>query len=120
MRAKTARIEWVPQSQGGRTAPPIGPRYVAPAKFESAAEAWPGEAWSLVVELIDRAPGSHEWVAQVHFLMGDAPHDLLTEGADFELYEGKRCVARGQVQSQLVRDPGFPSDLIRGRSVPSP
>jgi hypothetical protein len=86
--AKSARIEWVPRSQGGRAAPPIGPRYVAPTQFESAAESWPEEAWSLVVELIDRPREPNEWVAQVHFLVEDAPHDWLTEGEDFALYEG--------------------------------
>jgi len=73
-----------------------------------------------VVELIDCPQETNQWMALVHFLVDDAPHDLLTEGANFELYEGKRRGARGQVQSQAAMEPSSPSGLVRARSVPSP
>jgi hypothetical protein len=101
MNTKIAMIEWLPQSQGGRLAPPIGPRYVAPVKFDSDSGDWPVEAWSLVVDRIDAPHGPNKWLARVGFLVDEAPHERLTDDADFGLYEGKRCVARGHVVSRV-------------------
>jgi hypothetical protein len=118
VKAKTARIEWVPQSQGGRRAPPVGPRYVAIAKLESAAESWPGEAWDLAIELIDRPRGPHEWIARVYFVFDDAPQEWLTEGEHFALYEGRRCVAHGEVQGEDEADRCGLTTEVGGRNIP--
>ncbi|HWE40591.1 MAG TPA: hypothetical protein VG406_28850 [Isosphaeraceae bacterium] len=45
------------------------------------------------------------WFAEVYFLFDDAPHELLRPGNEFELYEGKTCVARG-----VIRDGRLPVD----------
>ena len=37
------------------------------------------------------------WLAEVNYLFENAPHYLLAQEAEFELYEGKRCVARGRI-----------------------
>jgi hypothetical protein len=44
-----------------------------------------------------RPADSTDWLAQVRFLVDEAPHEILVEGARFELYEGEKCVARGTV-----------------------
>lgn len=97
MTKKTAVIHWTPADQGGRKAPPVGPRYVAPAKFMAAAASWPNEAWSLVADLVDSPDELGNWQAEVHFLMDNAPHHLLLNSAEFEFYEGKRCVGHGKI-----------------------
>src|SRR5262249_49298882 len=94
-------IEWIPKELGGRTAPPSGvapPYYSAPAKFLSHAETWSKEHFDLVVDKIASGPRAFQWLANVHFRIEDAPHEWLVDGADFELYEGKRCVARGRIE----------------------
>jgi hypothetical protein len=93
-----ARIAWLPPEQGGRGAPPAGPRYSTPARFEVAWEAWArGQAWSLVLDLVSHPIGLTDWIAEVRFLVDEAPQELITEGARFELYEGKKCVGHGTV-----------------------
>jgi hypothetical protein len=68
---------------------------------------WPSPvAWSLVVSKDETQSGPAQWLADVHFLANEAPHDALQEGKEFELYEGNKCVARGRIlgdsiQSQL-------------------
>lgn len=122
MKEMIARIEWLSRTRGGRSAPPAGPRYVAPARFLAAAAAWPDEAWSLVVDRIDLPRGPDEWRARVHFLMEDAPDHLLAEGAGFELYEGKRCVAHGHVHgpAEEVRTAGPGGSIASPATVRSP
>ena len=41
-------------------------------------------------------------IARVHFVAEEAPEDSLSEGTEFELYEGKKCVARGQIESLVT------------------
>ena len=55
-----------------------------------------GQAWTLVVDRSRGAPGAKETVL-VHFLMDDAPHEVLTAGTAFQLVEGSRIVAEGEV-----------------------
>ena len=118
MIARLARIRWLPRSQGGRAAPPIGPRYVAPARFPSDTANWPHEAWSLVVDLVDRPHGPDEWLARIQFLVDEAPHHLIADHVHFELYEGKRCVAHGYVESPADDAPRpVPDDSIRGSAA---
>jgi len=93
----TARIEWIGPEAGGREAPPVGPRYSTVARFEGQAD-WPREAFSLVVERKSNDHGDAEWIATVSFLVPEnAPDDFLRPGARFELFEGGRRVAAGQV-----------------------
>jgi hypothetical protein len=95
---KRAIIEWMSAEQGGRdNGPPFGPDYAAPAKFLAHAEKWHLEAWDLLVHKVECVGGQDKWLADVRFRVDEAPHEWLTPHADFELYEGKRCVARGRI-----------------------
>ncbi len=92
-----ARIRWVPFEEGGRASPPNGPVYSTVAHFRHDAPNWPDEAWSLVVRLDQPSRGSREVIATVDFLVDYGPPELLRLGNTFELVEGKRVVARGEV-----------------------
>ncbi len=101
MIVKRAVIQWVAWEEGGRTAPPSGSRYSAPVRFMGAREPWPPkEGWDLVVDMVQSLGGPHRWLADVHFRVEEAPHQNLVDGAEFELYEGWRCVARGRIEEE--------------------
>jgi hypothetical protein len=98
MMSHLARITWLTPEEGGRRVAPSGPRYIAPVRFEGQTVAeWEREAWSLVVDLVSHPPESADWIAQVRYLVDEAPQELLRLGARFGLYEGKKCVARGAI-----------------------
>lgn len=99
---RIARIEWLSAEQGGRNAPPSGPRYSTPVRFESQPFGAEGATWSLVVEMIDRSADAMAWTARVHFLMDEAPNELLNVGARFELFEGAKRIGRGAVLPETV------------------
>lgn len=92
-----AKVSWVPIEAGGRKSPPPGPRYVTVARFDDDKNKYPKEAWSLVLEFSDVPDDSLSVVADVRFLVEDAPVRLLRQGSTFELYEGRKLVARGIV-----------------------
>lgn len=97
---KRAIVEWIPKEQGGRVKPPLGigmHPYATVVRF--ADEPWPpiNDAWSLVVAKDEQESTEYRWVANVHFLVQEAPHDSLRNGRAFELYEGNKCVARGTI-----------------------
>lgn len=102
MTTPLARITWLTPEEGGRRQPPPGPRYSAPARFEGQAAGSEGANWSLVVDLQSRPSGATDWIAEVRYLVDEAPHELLRLGACFELYEGKKCVARGVIISPVL------------------
>jgi hypothetical protein len=91
-----AQICWVPEKEGGREVPFTGHRYVTVARFDGD-NTWPNEAWSLVVEFTEPATNSRCATADIGFLVPEAPTHLLVVGKRFELYEGPRCVARGEI-----------------------
>jgi hypothetical protein len=100
-----AIVEWIPKEEGGRRQPPAGvglPAYATVVRFVDTTEPWPPPvAWSLVVEKDESASELYRWIANVHFLMDNAPHESLRPGREFELYEGNKLVARGRI---LARD----------------
>ncbi len=101
MIAKRAVIQWVPKELGGRrTGRPLGPGYCAPAKFLAHADSWEVECFDLAVDKIKCLGGPDRWLAEVHFRIEDGPHEWLVDRAEFELYEGKRCVARGRIEEE--------------------
>lgn len=85
MTKKVVRLTWIPESEGGRRAPPTGSRYSTVARFGN-------QEWSLILELIVRN------TYEAWFLSEMAPENLLVSGAKFELREGARIVARGEVE----------------------
>ena len=97
MRTLPADIEWLSASEGGRQHPPIGPSYRAPVRFGPWSGSQPEEAtFTFIVELVDSSDAYH-WRANVTFEVAGAPEEVFVPGATFELYEGRRCVARGRV-----------------------
>lgn len=97
--AKTvkAKICWLPPEKGGRSIPPSGLKYSTVACFEDIKDKWPNEAWSIVAEFNE--PSDHALCTTVdfRFLVESAPEHLLYSGSKFELFEGGRLVATGEV-----------------------
>ena len=107
-----AKIRWTTAEDGGRKAPPSGPRYSAVARFESEAAKWPHEAWSIMAELPGPPDESLEVIADIHLLAPDkAPAHLLQAGNRFDLFEGTRLVARGEILGS-IRSFGLPSECF--------
>jgi len=102
--SKQALIEWIRGEDGGRAKPPSGiglPPYSTLVRFVDGGVTWPAqEAWSLAVTKRGELGSEYRWLAEIHFLFQDAPHDYLREGRTFELYEGHKCVARGKILVQ--------------------
>ena len=93
-----ARLRWLPPAEGGRHSPPPGPEYSTVARFENLAQRWPQEAWSVVLAISEPADAEGVMVVGIRLLAPkNAPDGLLSSGSTFELYEGKKCVARGEV-----------------------
>jgi hypothetical protein len=92
-----SRVCWVRKEAGGRESPPPGPRYSTAARFEEEKEKWPHEAWSLVLEFNSCPDESLCIIADVRFLNPEGPTRLLHSGSVFDLFEGHRLVARGEV-----------------------
>jgi hypothetical protein len=94
-----AKIRWLKPDEGGRVAPPPGPRYSTVAKFESQTDAqWRRNAWSLVLDLEGIPDETWTQMAWVRFLAGAGPPaDWLHPRKNFELFEGSKKVAEGTV-----------------------
>lgn len=93
------KIRWSSAEEGGRVAPPPGPRYSTVARFESQSEAeWKRESWSLVLDLQSSLDERSCQIALVRFLAKEnTPDDWLAQGKTFDLFEGTRKVAEGEV-----------------------
>jgi len=98
-----AKIRWKTKEEGGRKAPPAGCAeagvhpYTTMMNFRDPPDATPQEVdWSLVVEEVEILH-EYEWIADVYFLVKEAPAAELQPGRKFALYEGWRCVATGVV-----------------------
>lgn len=96
-----AMITWKRTEEGGRRSLPAGvgsPPYATVVRFCDEGEPWPpANAWSLIVEKRDEIGSEYEWLAEVRFLVDEAPHAELQSGRTFELYEGAKCVATGRL-----------------------
>jgi len=108
---KLARIVWLSSEQGGRTQPPTGPQFICPALIDGA-----NEEWSLVLDQVNSSVDGAEWTANVHFLVSEAPQFLLKEGTRFELFEGNKRTAIGEVV--MTSAPAFQNDpSVRAHEV---
>lgn len=98
---RLAEIRWIPADEGGRERPPGGvgePPYSPIVRLRDPDEPELGETmWSLVVRKLEEGEDGAEWLAEIAFLDDPAPHEALTTGRRFELYEGPRCVAVGTI-----------------------
>lgn len=96
MSAAKARVVWLGPEDGGRPSPPPGPEYSTVARFERLADRWPNEAWSVVIEI--PADAGQTTVVNMRLLAPEAaPPGLLDVGSRFDLFEGRRRVAYGEV-----------------------
>lgn len=95
--AVKARLTWLTAGQGGRPAPPPGPRYSTVARFAAQGADWSKDAWSLVVDFTASPDADLSHSVQVKFLVPSGPDHLLATGSKFELMEGSRVVARGEI-----------------------
>jgi hypothetical protein len=77
---------------------PRGQRFSLPARFDHQGEDWLDDAWSLVVEVEGVPDAEGCQIATVRFLVPDAPHDWLSEGKRFTLFEGRLALAEGQIK----------------------
>ena len=56
------------------------------------------DAWSLVVD-VEGVPDTQGYqVGTARFLAPDAPHDWLSEGKRFTLFEGRLALAVGEIR----------------------
>lgn len=100
-RTRLAEIRWIPAEEGGRESPPAGvgePPYAPIVRLLDSDESEvDGTNWSLVVRKLEEGEDECEWLAEIAYLMPEAPHEALTTGRRFELHEGARCVAVGRI-----------------------
>ncbi|HWE02758.1 MAG TPA: hypothetical protein VG326_10140 [Tepidisphaeraceae bacterium] len=101
---RQAMISWISAEAGGRAQLPTGPTYSTVARFEED-ERWPESAWSLVVDFQKRFKDPRLVLATVRFLNQSAPGILLHAGSRFELFEGRRRVAKGIVLPGAISIP---------------
>lgn len=87
----------MPSVTGGRQNPPTGNTYSTVARFEDIKDGWPDEAWSIMLEFNEEPDEDGIHYAEIHFLVENAPHEILYEGSKFDLFEGYKLVAKGIV-----------------------
>lgn len=93
-----AILRWLPADEGGRQRPPSGLRYITLARFQSAPDEEMSEPWSLIVEAPQPLDRAGTVTVTVRFLAPEhAPLHYLTPGTHFQLLEGKRKVAAGEI-----------------------
>jgi len=81
---------------------PRGQRFSLPARFDHQGEDWTSNAWSLVVHVEGIPDAQGHQVATVRFLVPNAPHDWLSEGKRFTLFEGHLALAEGEIRQVLT------------------
>ena len=93
-----AILRWLSVDEGGRQRPPSGLRYVTLAQFQSATDEEMSEPWSLIVEAPEPLDRAGTVTVTLRFLVPEhAPLHYLTPGTHFQLLEGKRKVAVGEI-----------------------
>ena len=89
-----ADILWTPAEEGGRKhILPVGMRYCPIISLENI-ESNKG-LWSAVV--INRDINGRKSIADISYLVDEAPYHLLKSGQKFLLYEAQQVVAEGVV-----------------------
>jgi hypothetical protein len=101
MRAGIVTLNWLKPEDGGRKRPVQGQYYSTVAAFPTIDHPeLHRSGWSVVVRFSD-ASVANPVRGVMHFLVTDAPHEILTEGLEFELREGAQLVATGKVDSVI-------------------
>ena len=89
-----AKIHWSDFKSDNK---PSSGVYTTVARFREHYEEWPSQAWSLIIQFDCRKCCGDEWEGTVEFLSSEAPEDYLKIGACFELMEGRKVAAVGEV-----------------------
>lgn len=89
------KIYWISAKNGGREKPPSGSQYSTVARFEDVKDKWPNEAWSVAIDFNKHEDTYSE--GNIRFLVEWAPNNLLYSSSKFDLFEGKKRVATGEV-----------------------
>ena len=97
MKSAEARITWRPREEGGRLIPPPGPTYSTVARFIHQGGDWREHAWSLVLHYIEQPDAARSHRVAVSYLSPAGPSEWLKSGNRFELVEGNKVVANGEV-----------------------
>ena len=99
MNTKTyAILQWLKREDGGRTLPPVGPCHFSVAWFPEFGKKWEEDMWSLRIEFITHPDDTLTHNVKVSFLAdADKAPDYLHPNSLFELYEGRRLVAKGKI-----------------------
>lgn len=104
MKQKKALAEILVDAKRGWCLPTFGSkkpdqfRYQAHVHFEKD-ETWGQRTWTLLVDLAKMPDiGDDSVEATVYFMIPEAPHDLLEEGAKFELLHGENQYTHGVIK----------------------
>lgn len=90
MRYVTALVTWISHEDGGRkTIPPLGTQYYCTTMFDKNFEASAWSVWFICTQL----SAESSMIVNLGFCFDHAPHEKLTKGLHFYLYEGNRKVA---------------------------
>lgn len=96
-----AVIHWRERARGGRLVVPNS-GYRTVGRFDADPDWQKYGSFTLVFEDLVPVDGSRVTLANVTFLVDDAPHHLLAdEGAQFEVMEGPNPVARGVLLGEV-------------------
>ena len=90
-------LMWISPEAGGRDKPPDGLVYSTVARLYVPNVSAPVADWSVVIQFDTKPVHGRPVHGWVRFLSPDAPQHLLSTGTIFELIEGKKVVAKGQV-----------------------
>ena len=125
MRKAKAKFKWLKRDlEGGILLPSEG--FSTIAWFQDDDQNWPQIAWSLVISNITYDNKKNEVLSYVQFLFPEnAPDYLLHVGSIFRLYEGKKCIAEGEivdvsVENVVVHEKGHGDDHKSRNSPKSP
>lgn len=80
---------------------PLGQHFSRPARFDHQGDDWTNDAWSLVVDVKGHPNNQGDQDGTVSFLTPAAPHEWLSVGKKFTLFEGRTPVAKGEVKQVL-------------------
>lgn len=96
-----ARIVWIGKNRSQQDEILKVGRYTTVARFKGGhRETWFGEAWSLdLSEFV--AEDDDVMCASIKFLVSEAPIERLCIGATFDLYEGLKHTAIGEIIAQI-------------------
>jgi len=79
------KLRWLVNAPAGQS--PRGQNFTRPARFQHQGDDWKREAWSLAINTEGVPNDQGEQSASANFLMANAPHDWLSVGNLFTLYE---------------------------------